>query len=123
MEDRLGWLPPPNSFSAMPAELHLADVRSAGAACAHDGSPAAVDRPKLNGGSQSVPRVQPARLTDCSGRVLPATALACAAAVERIAGIEYPVAVDSVRLGNAGRPGRLSPTVATTGSTPGERRR
>jgi hypothetical protein len=32
MEDRLGWLPPPNSFSAFSAELHLAEVRSAGAA-------------------------------------------------------------------------------------------
>jgi len=32
MEDRLGWLPPPDSVRAMPAELHLADVPSAHAA-------------------------------------------------------------------------------------------
>jgi hypothetical protein len=32
MEDRLGWLPPPNNFSAISAELHLGDVRSAGGA-------------------------------------------------------------------------------------------
>ncbi|EXI73406.1 MAG: hypothetical protein AW07_02618 [Candidatus Accumulibacter sp. SK-11] len=90
---------------------------------AHHGSPAAGDRPKLNGGSQPLPRVRPAPLDDSSGRVLPANVLVCATAVQRIAGLEYPVAVDSVRLGNAGRQGRLSPTVATAGSTLGERRR
>ena len=37
------------------------------------------------------------------GRVLPATALVRATAVQRIARIQYPVAVGSVRLGDAGR--------------------
>lgn len=52
------------------------------------------------------------------GRVLPISALARATAVQRIAGIQLPVAVGSVRLGNE-RPMRLTISDGrTVGSTP-----
>jgi len=55
------------------------------------------------------------------GRVLPATALARATAVQRTAGNQYQVAARApYGSGMNGRQGWVSPTVATGGSTLGE---